>query len=100
MRDINLVLESLNWCAGCQTPSEPRPRDVPGTKNSIARSQRMAEARAAEGVDDFLCCDAIPPQRAAFLELLQGRGIYDVDASHLTLAPFSTFVYGWVTLAY
>ena len=34
--------------------------------------------------------EAIPSQRAAFLELLKGCGVYDVDTAGMTLAPFTT----------
>ena len=110
MKDINGVLESLNWCAGFPTPgSEPRSESGRSSKqrtttrqstrhnsvpaaceHSSGAGQARAEARAAAGVDDFLNCDAIPSQRAAFLELLKGRGVYDVDAAGMSLAPFTT----------
>ena len=56
----------------------------------LAVGQAKAEARAAAGVDDFLGGEAIPSQRAAFLELLKGRGVYDVDTAGMTLAFFIT----------
>ena len=90
LKDINDVLDSLNWCAGHKTPSEPRPRIDNSGGVPPCTSQPRAEARAAEGIDDFLNGHAIVPQRAAFLELLKGRGVYDVDTTGLTLAPFST----------
>ena len=90
LKDINDVLDSLNWCAGHKTPSEPRPRIDNSGGVPPCTSQARAEARAAEGIDDFLNGHAIVPQRAAFLELLKGRGVYDVDTTGLTLAPFST----------
>ena len=71
------------------TPREPRPRSQVFGADSIC-AQAMAEARAAEGIDDFLSGHAIPSQRAAFLELLRGRSVYDVDSASMTLAPFST----------
>ena len=86
LKDINGVLESLNWCAGFPTPANSKS----AREQSSADGQASAEARAAAGVDDFLNCDAIPSQRAAFLELLKGRGVYDVDTAGLSLASFTT----------
>ena len=45
----------------------------------LAAGQAKAEARATAGVDDILGGEAIPSQRAAFLELLKGLGVYAQD---------------------
>ena len=76
--DIHGVLGTLNWCAGFAKPVEARAR---GSDNStaceppLAVGQAKAEARATAGVDDFLGCDAIASQKAAFLEMLNGSGV-------------------------
>ena len=96
VKDINGVLEALNLCAGVATSTETRARGSGMHDNStacdppLAVGQAKAGARAAAGVDDFLGGEAIPLQRAAFLELLKGRGFYDVDTAGMTLAPFTT----------
>ena len=96
VKDINGVLEALNWCAGFATPTEARARGSGMHDNStaceppLAVGQAKAEARAVAGVDDLLGGEAIPLQRSAFLELLKGRGVYDVDTAGMTLAPFTT----------
>ena len=52
------------------------------------RIQAEVEARIVEGVRDFADYDAIPKQKEAFGSLLRGRGVYDTEASGLSIASY------------
>ena len=78
--DVNALVSSLHWCAGSRAPialdSVTTPR------------QNLVIARVRELVDRSLPTFAIPGQRAAFLKLLRGRGVYDARDGRLSLASF------------
>ena len=78
--DLNAFISSLNWCSGSKTPFAtdlvPTPR------------QDLVIARVRELVHQSLPMVAIPGQRAAFLKLLRGRGVYDARDDGHSLASF------------
>ena len=80
--DVNATVKALNWMAGDRHPPEYGP---PRTQE-----QASVHARVRERISSLLDSDvAIPSRRAAFLELLHGRAVYDAEPGGHNLASFS-----------
>ena len=83
MHDVNAVLVSLNWFAGCC--SEP-----PGADTQLSRLQEEVVSRVAGSVFETESSIAIPSREAAFRELLFGRRCYEASGeSGVKVARFT-----------
>ena len=80
--DQDALITSLNWCAGCNTPTARIDPALcgPGLRSVYARIMGL--------VSDTAPVAAIPNRRAAFLELLRGRCVYDQRDGGLNLVSF------------
>ena len=80
--DVNATVKALNWMAGDRHQAEYGPPRTP--------EQASVHARIRGRISSLLTSDvAIPSRRAAFLELLHGRAVYDAEPGGHNLASFS-----------
>eukprot|EP00959_Pyramimonas_sp_CCMP1952_P232308 4854804-Pyramimonas_sp.AAC.2 len=80
--DVNATVNALNWMAGDRHRPEYGP---PRTSE-----QASVHARVRDRISSLLTSGvAIPSRRAAFLELLHGRAVYDAEPGGHNLASFS-----------
>ena len=90
-RDVRSTFSSINWCAGYRaSKAGSHPPLACGLRDSEAsRIQAEVETRVSTAVDDFHDYNAIPTQQQAFRDLLRGRGVYDAEASGLSIATYT-----------
>ncbi|CAK0847447.1 unnamed protein product, partial [Prorocentrum cordatum] len=80
--DVNATLKALNWMAGDRRKASNGP--------PVTSEQASVQARVRDRIPSLLSSGvAIPGQRAAFLELLHGRAVYDTGPGGHNLASFS-----------
>ena len=87
MRDANECVRSLNWLAGCSR----RPSRSSTTSAGHSKCQFLQEdvqSRVLQAVVDRGLPVAAPTPKEAFMGLLRGRGIYDVETAYANLATF------------
>ena len=92
-RYVSDCISALNLCAGYRSSDGASSLHDQGFAEGDGEAREIqaeVEARVASGVDDFMDFDAIPKQQEAFRALLRGRSIYDITATGLSLASYTS----------